>query len=97
MVSPEKERELRSSPDRSTSVEQQNTTPTSQNVIARVHQLLEVNIGHRNVNNFSPLFQYKLETNYGQQIYNSCIFRLQIGIGYSFSSHTWHSRFLKMN
>ena len=44
LVVPEKESELRSSPDRSTastSVQQQNTTATS-NVIARVHQLLEV-------------------------------------------------------
>ena len=42
VVSPEKQSEL--TPDRSSSVEQPNTTPTSQHVIARVHQLLEVNM-----------------------------------------------------
>ncbi|CAB4042907.1 Hypothetical predicted protein, partial [Paramuricea clavata] len=39
VVSPEKQSEL--TPGRSSSVEQPNTTPTSQYVIARVHQLLE--------------------------------------------------------
>ena len=65
VVSVEKESELRSSPDRSTSVEQQNTTPTSQNVIARVHQLLEVNISVENniFVYFSYFSDYKLVLN----------------------------------
>jgi hypothetical protein len=53
VVSPEKDSELRSTPDRSSSVEQQNTTPTSQRVIARVHQLLEVNMAYQQ-QHFNP-------------------------------------------
>ena len=48
MVSSDKQGETQSTPDDgSGNVEQQNATPTSQHVIARVHQLLEVGIAFR--------------------------------------------------